>query len=123
MIALSLLALTATVTQPLAVELHDVPSLASLLERDPDVRLGRGGISGEVLERASAVQPGPLGRALGPIAWSTAPQIHGRVRLICDPARTQIVAFAGRDPLVVLTPHGVAIALNLTDLRNGALLR
>src|SRR5438552_2809089 len=50
------------------------------------------------------------------IAWRTAPRVGARDRLVVT-GDTRVVAWAGDDPLVVLTPHGAVIAADGPALR------
>lgn len=64
-----------------------------------------------------------LSAAFADVAWKSAPRISSRALLAIDAADAVVVARAGRDPLLVVTPRGAVLAADLDDPANAALLR
>ncbi len=88
------------------------------------LRLGvtDGVIAEGVRDVPAAVRAGPAAGALAPeVPWSSAPPVGRRARLSVPPG--QVVAYAGDDPLVAITPGGAVIAAELEHPSNAALRR
>src|SRR5436309_979514 len=75
------------------------------------------------VESRAPVEPGDVDALAPDVAWASAPAVGVRARLALDGAGLRVVARAGGEPLIVVGPRGVVIAVALDDPSNRALLR